>query len=303
MTTPRVLSLACPAKVNLFLEIRGRRADGFHELGTLFQAVETGDVLHAEPHDVIALAGAEGVTNNPDDNLVMKAARLVKARHASRIPVGAGVRFTLDKRLPSGAGLGGGSSDAAAALRLLDALWNLNLSATQLQGLGAELGSDVPFFLSSATAYGEGRGEALSPAPAPFPFHVVIATPDSHVDTAGAYRDLARFRTEKLQGKFGTLWEGFRREYQEQAASPAFYARLHNDFEAPVMDAYPDIATARDTLASFAPRKTMLSGSGASVFALFEDEAAAGRACAAVAGRCRFAVVTRFLTALPAPSA
>lgn len=297
-----MLSLPCPAKINLYLEIRGQRADGFHELGTLFQAVETGDTLHAQAWDALTLDGAAGVTDNPEDNLVIKAARLLQARYRERIPVKAGIRFTLDKRLPAGAGLGGGSSDAAAALRLADALWNLNLSRDELITLGAALGSDVPFFLSWPTAYGEGRGDVLEAAPAPHPFHVVIATPFCHVDTARAYRELTRYRNEVLGGRFGETWEGFRRDFAQQAGNPDFYTRLHNDFEAPVMAEYPEIGTVRDALNRHAPVKTMLSGSGASVFALFLHEKEAEAACRAVSPLCRFAVTTAFATSLPTPT-
>jgi 4-diphosphocytidyl-2-C-methyl-D-erythritol kinase len=289
-----MLSLPCPAKINLFLEIRGKRADGFHELGTLFQAVEACDTLSAQPWDTIALHGAESVTDNQEDNLVIKAARLLKARYEPRIPKNAGIHFTLDKRLPSGAGLGGGSSDAAAALRLTNTLWDLNLTADELIALGAELGSDVPFFLSSPTAYGEGRGEILEPAPAPFPFHVVIATPHCHVETAKAYRELARYRDEVLGGVFGDAWSSFRRDWAVQAQTPGFYTRLHNDFEAPVMAEFSEIRDVRDTLQTHGPVKTMLSGSGASMFALFLNENDADSALATVQTACRFAVKTRF---------
>ncbi len=292
------LSLPCPAKINLFLEVRGKRPDGFHELGTLFQAVETGDTLHAAPlespdRDVV-LDGAEGLTANPEDNLIVRAARLLQNRYADRIPQGFGIRFTLEKRLPSGAGLGGGSSDAATALRLTNTIWRLDLTPAELRILGAELGSDVPFFLSTPTAYGESRGEALAAAPPPRPFHVLIATPHCHVDTAGAYRLLAEYRTRVDGGIFGSRWEAFRREYPGHAENAEFYRNLHNDFEAPVLEAYPEIGEIRKILIEYSPVKAMLSGSGASVFALFSDEKSALAAQAAAAPRCRFAVVTRF---------
>jgi 4-diphosphocytidyl-2-C-methyl-D-erythritol kinase len=295
-----MLSLPCPAKINLFLEIRGQRADGFHELGTLFQAVDACDTLSAEPWDTISLSGAEHVTDNPEDNLIIKAARLVKARYADKVSPQSGIRCTLDKRLPSGAGLGGGSSDAATALRLTNTVWNLHLSTDELITLGAALGSDVPFFLSSSTAYGEGRGEILEPAPAPFPFHVVIATPACHVETAKAYRDLARYRHSVLGGAYGNNWGGFRRDWAVQAQTPEIYSRLHNDFQAPVMAEFPEIQAVFETLNQFGPVKTMLSGSGASVFALFFHENEAQTALTAVKSQCRFAVKTRFTTSTPA---
>lgn len=294
MSSP--LSLPCPAKINLFLEVRGKRADGFHEIGTLFQAVEAGDALRAEPWDSLALAGAEGLTENPDDNLVLKAARLLRAWHGASLPKDAGLRFTLEKRVPAGAGLGGGSSDAAAALRLANALWKLGLSDEALRALGAELGSDVPFFLSTSTAFGEGRGEVLSPAPAPLPFHVVIATPRCHVDTGWAYHELSRLRG----GKFGDAWPAFKARYAANPADLPVYRDLRNDFEEPVLGHHPEVRDVRDSLQSFGPVTAMLSGSGASVFALFADEAVAEAAKAAVEPACRWAVRTRFLDRLPA---
>ncbi len=295
-------SLPCLAKINLYLEIRGTRDDGFHELGTLFQAVEAGDTLDAEPWDAIVLEGADAVTHSPEDNLIVKAARLLQARHPDRVPPHAGIRFTLAKRLPSGAGLGGGSSDAATALRLANAVWDSKLSPSELVALGAELGSDVPFFLGPApTAYGEGRGEILEPAPSPFPFHVVIATPPCHVETPWAYREAKRYRNDVLGGRFGDTWRDFRRDFAAQASYRDFYTGLRNDFEAPVMAGFPEIRGVHDALSEHTPVKTMLSGSGASVFALFERERDAQAAVEALAPRCRYAVKTTFAT-LPAPA-
>ena len=300
-----MLELPCPAKINLFLEVRGRRADGFHDIGTLFQAMEAGDTLRAEPWNSLALAGAEGVTENPDDNLVLKAARLLRDRHADRFrsldPARAGIRFTLEKRVPAGAGLGGGSSDAAAALRLANAIWKLGLDDAALRALGAELGSDVPFFLSTpstATAFGEGRGEILTPAPAPLSFHVVIATPRCHVDTGWAYRELAE-RARSREGRFGNAWPAFKARYAANPSDPSLYRDLHNDFEEPVMGRYSEIRDVRDALRAHDPVAAKLSGSGASVFALFADEAAAESAKTTVAPHCRWAVRTHFLDSLP----
>jgi 4-diphosphocytidyl-2-C-methyl-D-erythritol kinase len=290
------LLLPCPAKLNLFLEVRGKRADGFHELGTLFQALETGDALGAEPvpdSDALEIAGADGVTQRPEDNLILRAAKALEARYPARMPSGKrGLRFILEKRLPMGAGLGGGSSDAATALRLANALWALGLSDAELQAVGAGLGSDVAFFLAAPTAFAEGRGEILSPAPTPPDFHVVVATPHCHVDTASAYRALGR----ALDGTYGSRWPEFRARFARDARDPELYRALHNDFEAPVMALFPEIRALRDRLEEFAPVKAMMTGSGASVFALFEREEDAREALTAVGPMCRFGVLTRFLS-------
>ncbi len=281
-----VKTLRCPAKLNLFLEIRGKRADEYHELGTLFAALDFGDTLRAEPWHGLEVTGCEAIPGPAEQNLIHKAARLLQTRYPGR--AGAGLRFTLEKRIPLGAGLGGGSSDAASALRLANALWKMHLTSAELLDCAAALGSDVPFFLFEPFALAEGRGEILRRAPAPFPFYIVVATPACHVDTAWAYG--------RFQGRgFGQRWPDFQSAYAAQALSPSFYSKLHNDFEAIVMEHYPEIATVRQALNRHGPEKTLLTGSGASLFALFREEPAAQACLAAVQPQCRFAVLTRFI--------
>lgn len=286
MRTPLILH--CPAKINLFLEIRGKRPDGFHELGTLFQALEFGDTLRAEAWPRIEVRCDEAIPGRAEDNLIYKAAALLRNRFADRIPADAGILFTLEKRIPMGAGLGGGSSDAAMALRLANATWNLGLSLDALRGMAPELGSDVAFFLFQPTALAEGRGEKLSPAPAPYPFHVVVATPSCHVETAWAYR--------QWMGQVpGQRWEAFRARYAATAQDPKLYAELHNDFEIPVTAHFPEIGSLMDEIASFHPEKAMLTGSGASVFGLFTHESQARACLETVRRHCRFSALTHFL--------
>jgi 4-diphosphocytidyl-2-C-methyl-D-erythritol kinase len=280
-------TLTCPAKLNLFLEISGKRTDGYHELGTLFQAVEFGDTLYADPWDCIAITGDAAIPGPVEDNLIYKAAELLRTRYADRIPLGKGIRFTLEKRIPMGAGLGGGSSDAAAALRLANQIWEVGLSHEELRTLAPELGSDVAFFLFQPTAFAEGRGEVLSPAPRPFPFHIVLATPHCHVETAWAYR--------KFSGQpFGRQWQNFKAEYAASSQTASFYSRLHNDFEEGVTGHFEEIRFVRNILKSFDPTKAMLTGSGSSLFALFRDLPQAQACLAEVAPHCRFSTITRF---------
>jgi len=122
---PSPTTLVCPAKVNLFLEVRGRRPDGYHELGTLFQALEFGDALSAESWDRIEVVSDVEIPGRPEANLIYKAAVLLQTRHGGRLKPGQGIRYSLKKRIPTGAGLGGGSSDAAAALQLANEIWEL----------------------------------------------------------------------------------------------------------------------------------------------------------------------------------
>lgn len=284
--SPASESLSCYGKINLFLEVQDKRPDGYHDLGTLFQTIDCADTLSAEPWDSIALACPEGITADPEHNLVMKAARLLKDSYSDRIDAKAGIRFTLDKVLPMGAGLGGGSSNAAAALLLASRLWKLGLTPEELVPLAARLGADVPFFLLGDTHFGEGKGEKLSPAPEPFPFHIVVGTPRCHVDTAWAYGHLDPDRKRRW-AKFKALWVTFFED-------PDFYRILHNDFEAPISRHFPPIKELSETMARHAPVKTLLSGSGASVFALFTDKGKAEECLEAIRGTCRFSVLTEF---------
>jgi 4-diphosphocytidyl-2-C-methyl-D-erythritol kinase len=284
--SPNGESLPCPAKINLFLEIQDRRPDGYHDLGTLFQTVEVADTLTAEPWDTLALDCPDGITADPAQNLVLKAARLLQESFADRIDAKAGIRFTLDKVLPMGAGLGGGSSNAAAALLLGNRIWKLGLTPEQLLPYAARLGADVPFFLLGDTQFGEGKGERLGAAPDPYPFHVVIATPRCHVDTAWAYGHLDPGRKRQ--------WARFKALYVTFFEDPDFYRILHNDFHAPIARHFAPVRELAETMARFNPVKALLSGSGASVFGLFTEKGRAEECLAGVEGICRFSCLTEF---------
>lgn len=289
--SPAIETLPCFGKINLFLEVQDRRADGYHNLGTLFQTINCCDRLSAEPWDSLVLSCPDGITSDPEQNLVLKAARMVKAAYAHRIEERAGgapggIRFTLEKHLPMGAGLGGGSSNAAAALVLCDRLWNLSLPPAEMHSLATRLGSDVPFFLLGDTAFGEGRGEDLKPAPNPYPFHVVVGTPHCHVETAWAYGNLDPERKRQ--------WARFKALFFTFFEDADFYRILHNDFEAPIGRHYPQIRELAEKMSVHRPVKTMLTGSGASVFSLFTDKAPAQECLEAIQGLCRFSVMTEF---------
>jgi len=279
-------TVPCFAKINLFLEIGAKRPDGYHNLGTLFQTVDCGDRLSAEPAGELSLAGAEGITAQPEDNLVLKAARLLRATFPERVRADAGMRFSLAKILPTGAGLGGGSSNAAAALGLCNRLWKMGLSDRDLLPVAAKLGADVPFFLFGGTYFGEGIGELLTPAPDPYPFHVVIGTPNCRVDTAWAYRNLDPQRKQE--------WARFKALYVTYFEDWEFYQVLRNDFEAPMRRHFPEIDSLAGRMAEFGPVKTLLSGSGASVFGLFREKGKADECLKAIQPECRFSCVAGF---------
>ncbi|GAA5524003.1 4-diphosphocytidyl-2-C-methyl-D-erythritol kinase [Microbulbifer aestuariivivens] len=255
------LRLPAPAKLNLFLRILGRRADGYHELQTLFQLLDYGDTLEFELRDHEALSlEAPGLDVPERDNLVYRAAQLLQ--RAADTAKGAHIR--LHKKLPAGGGIGGGSSDAATALLGLNHLWGCGLSIEQLAQLGRELGADVPVFIAGHTALAEGAGERLIPVKTP-PRHFLVLAPDCHVSTAAVFghprltRDsgaitLAHLRDRVLDGEW-------------------LHSHAGNDCEPLVEQLYPEIKKARQWLQQFAPAQ--LTGTGACVFAAFASESEA----------------------------
>ncbi len=279
-------TVPCFGKINLFLEIRDRRPDGYHNLGTLFQTVDCGDRLSAEPADSLTLAGGDGITASPEDNLVIKAAKLLRASFPERVRADMGMHFSLAKILPTGAGLGGGSSNAAAALQLCNRIWKLGLTEQELLPVAAKLGADVPFFLFGGCYFGEGIGEKLQAAPDPYPFHIVIGTPQCRVETGWAYGQLDPKRKQE--------WARFKALYVTYFEDWEFYQVMRNDFDAPMRKHFPQIDALSGKMHAFGPIKTLLSGSGASVFSLFRERGKAEECLAAIKAECRFSCVAEF---------
>lgn len=247
-----LLQVPSPAKLNLFLHITGRRQDGYHELQTLFQLLDYGDKLDFEllqTPDIVVEPAFDDIP--PEQNLVYKAARSLQ--QASQTALGA--RIYLHKQLPMGAGLGGGSSNAATTLLALDRLWSTRLDHTSLLLLAGKLGADVPLFINGHSAWAEGIGEQLTNLTLPENWFVV-ATPDCHVSTAEI------FSNQELTRNTSPI---------KIAAFPEGATR--NDCEAVVCRLYPAVADALATLSRYAPCR--MTGTGASVFAQFGTEAEA----------------------------
>lgn len=254
-----VLTLPAPAKLNLFLHITGRRADGYHLLQTVFQLLDYGDELRFTPREdglVRLQSTLDGV--DPEDNLVMRAARALKVRSGCA----RGVDITLLKRVPVGAGLGGGSSDAATTLLGLNRLWNCGLGLDELATMGLALGADVPVFVRGRSAWAEGVGERLTPVELPRRWYLVIY-PGCPVNTAGIFKDpqLTRSTPEITMAAF-------------------LRGHGHNDCEPVASRLNPEIARALAWLAGHGVAR--MSGTGSAVFAAFEDEHAAREAADAV---------------------
>jgi 4-diphosphocytidyl-2-C-methyl-D-erythritol kinase len=260
-------AIHCPPKVNLYLRIVRRREDGFHELETVFQSVGGGDTLAATPAGTLTLTTTDPDLPVDERNLVMKAALLLRERYPRA--AGRGAALTLVKRTPSGAGMGGGSVDAAAALVLLAHLWELEVPSAELAALAAELGSDVPFFLQGGTALARGRGEILTPLPTA-PLWLALLRPPVGVSTSWAYR---QWRPEAAAGERagGPSVEEFAAALR--AGDPAgVAAALRNDLEPGVAAGVPEIAAAREWLLAQGVLGARMTGSGSVVLGIARDE-------------------------------
>jgi len=253
--TPEARAWPAPAKINLFLHIVGRRADGYHNLQTVFQFLDHGDDVFIAPRrdGTIRRTGEIAGVAEADD-LSVRGARALQARVGGT----PGCDIRIEKRLPLGGGLGGGSSDAATTLVVLNRLWDLQLADDALAEIGLKLGADVPVFVRGFAAWGEGLGERLQPVAPPEPWYLVV-TPPCAVDTKAAFAapELSR-NTPPIR------WDDY------------LAGQGRNDFLPVVRKQHPQIAAAMEWLGTFG--KPRLSGSGASVFADFSDRAGADTA-------------------------
>lgn len=262
-----------PCKVNLLLNILGKRADGFHELETIMHPVPVHDELSFERSG----AGIDLTCNDPRlpvnrGNLVHRAA--TDFLQAAKITDG--IRIHLEKRIPLAAGLGGGSGNAATTLLGLNELFGQPLASHQLAEIAASLGSDIPFFLQIKPALATGRGEQVAPLdffPVLRDTSILLVHPGFGVSTPWAYQNLARF-PEALHGRAGRAQELVQvlREGNLATAGAAFY----NSLEAPVLDKYPVLALYQDFLRANGAAVALMSGSGSTTFALIKDQNAAG---------------------------
>ena len=259
-----MLRLLAPAKVNLTFEVLGRRADGYHEVRTILLAISLADELTFEESDRLTLTVEPEGAAPVEENLVLAAARLLQ--RGAGVSLGAAIHLT--KRIPTAGGLGGGSSDAATTLLGLRRLWGLDLDVDALRELAAQLGSDVPFFVSGGTALGEGRGELLSPLPTP-QGEAVVAVPDD---------SRPRDKTAQMYGLLrpGHYSDGSATAEAEQLIRSGGSVGTHvvNAFDAVAGEAYPFSVAMRAAFESVGLRPA-LCGAGPSMFALVEGEASA----------------------------
>lgn len=250
------LEIKAHAKINLFLEIINRRDDGFHNLQSVFQTVELADTLKCSPSEEISLTCDKPHIPTDSNNLIIQAALALK----NKCDVKDGIHFDLQKMIPDGGGLGGGSSDAAAALILCNKLWNLGLNKAELAEIGAELGSDVPFFLYGEVCLCEGRGEIITPLPEIRPRKVSIITPEWKISTPVAYKNLIAENFN--QRKVADFLEALKNDEQ-------VYEKSFNRFEEAVFKIEPRQQVLHEELINQG-KKPRMSGSGSCVWVLEE---------------------------------
>ena len=270
------LKFKTPAKVNLGLHIHGKREDGFHELETIFQMVSLFDDVELE----LLSSGIKLECDTPgiptdDTNLVCKAALLLRKSYQVE---GKGVSIRLKKKIPFGAGVGGGSGNAAGVLMGLNRLWDLNIDREKLFTLAAELGSDVPFFLTSPCALGKGRGERLKVLESCSKFQVLMVVPGFPIATSWVYQNL-RLKLTKRPNNISIL-----RKNLSLSDITSLGSQLYNDLESVVIQKFPEVKVVKDELWAWGALGVLLSGSGSTVFGIFDDPEKAQVACASLNG-------------------
>ncbi len=277
-------TLRAYAKVNLGLEVLGRREDGYHEIRTILQTVDFHDGLTFEAED----SGIRLTTNDPSlgtgrENLVVRAASLLAEAAEYR----GGAFIHLEKRLPKGLGLGGGSSDAATTLVALDRLWKTGASPQDLHRLAASIGMDVPFFLHGGTALAVSRGDEVYPLEMPVDLPIVLILPDFSISTAEAYGNL-----RLTKGEAGLKLHHFAWNLPEVRIG---LRELVNDLENAAGDRVDSIQEFKRLLLDLGATSSMMSGSGSSVFGIFHDEASAEDAARCLGLRGIRAIATKTL--------
>lgn len=270
------LNLLLPAKINLFLKIVGKRTDGYHELITRMAMISCFDSLSLDMDKDVLVDRSAAITfqstgreidGDPNSNLIVRAARLVLDRYdLDAFPQ---ISIELKKNIPVGAGLGGGSSDAAGALFGVNRLMGSKLAMHEIVDMASSLGSDIPFFLGTPQAVGWGRGEKVYPLPSESPKVVLLWNPDYSLSTALVYRNLSVGGTEELT---------------EAAAVSKIEGLLlqdycMNDLERVAFGLHPELSTVKDSLRELGAEKSLMSGSGPTVFGIFQHKAMAESAC------------------------
>ncbi len=278
----RSYTLIAPAKVNLYLEIIGDRPDGYHELAMILQSIELADQINLEANGVelIRLRCDNPQVPGDNRNLAYQAAELMVKEFPDSFATYGGVDITVTKRIPVAAGLAGGSTDAAAVLVGIDLLWKLGLTRSELEELGAQLGSDVPFCIGGGTAIATRRGEVLSPLLGLEDIYIVLAKYRRlEVSTGWAYNTYRSLfsdsyikDTESLAARANAVHSGEIVQAILHEDVKEIAQKMHNDLEKVVLPEYSQVVQLKETFGKYDILGTMMSGSGPSVFALCESK-------------------------------
>ncbi|AGK51827.1 4-(cytidine 5'-diphospho)-2-C-methyl-D-erythritol kinase [Bacillus sp. 1NLA3E] len=280
------LLVKAPAKINLSLDVLHKRPDGYHEVEMIMTTIDLADRLELSLLDKneIQIVSHNRFVPDDDRNLAYQAAQLLK----DRFNVKQGVMIAIEKTIPVAAGLAGGSSDAAAALRGLNKLWNLGLSLDELASLGSEIGSDVSFCVYGGTALATGRGEIVSQLPVPPTCWVILAKPFIGVSTADVYRrlDLTRMKHPHTEG----MIEAIKKKNYAQVCE-----NVGNVLEEVTLNLYPEVAQIKEQMKRFGADAVLMSGSGPTVFSLVQHDSRMHRIYNGLRGFCDQVFAVRIL--------
>ena len=264
-----MLQLFAPAKINLGLQIIGKRNDGYHNIHSLFFPIKSiADILTIELAQSLTLICSQELDIPNENNIVWKAANLLKQRYN----IDMGAKISLQKNIPHGAGLGGGSSDAATILKGLQLLWNIDISPKELSDIASELGSDVPFFLQDHPALIQGRGEIVHPFMFSCEWTILIVFPVIYSNTSLAYAGLETSNFPKIEVNFIDALQ------QSKDDCSKMKDLLFNDFEYSIFTQFPELAEIKSQLYTQGAFFAGMSGSGSTMFGLFLDTTTAHKA-------------------------
>lgn len=279
-----MLQLFAPAKINLGLQIIGKRNDGYHNIHSLFFPIKSiADILTIELAQSVTLICSQELDIPNENNIVWKAANLLKQRYN----IDMGAKISLQKNIPHGAGLGGGSSDAATILKGLQLLWNIDISHQELSEIASELGSDVPFFLQDHPALIQGRGEIVHPFMFSCEWTILIVFPALYSNTSRAYAGLDISNFAKIEVNFVDALQ------QSTDDCSKMKDLLFNDFEYSIFTQFPELAEIKSQLYKQGAFFAGMSGSGSTMFGLFLDTTTAHKAKSAfIAQQCIVAPFT-----------
>lgn len=279
------MTITSPAKINWFLHVLGKRDDGFHEIISPMQKISLYDTLTFEKSDGVAVTDDRAIP----DNIIYKAVDVLCERRPLE---NRGVRITLKKTIPLSAGLGGGSSNAAATLTALNRLWNLGLTEEELVETAAGIGSDVPFFVNGDFALARGRGELLSPRGIEQSYDVLLINPGIEISSGWAYKNVERYveidNPDRIAEEFIDALD--KRDFG------LIHEHMFNSLESPVCKRYPVIKELKEDLRRHGARAALMSGSGSTVFGVFDDRPGALAAQERFTGKRLWTGVVRTLT-------